>query len=93
MRVKTRDSVPMMTLRDKLLTVADAYAAARQLSRSRVSTIVFNAGLTLDRIASGRDLSTGNFERAMRWFSDNWPEGAVWPDKIARPAPAKGEAA
>ena len=79
-----------MNLRDQLITVADAYCSARKLSRSRVSTIVFNAGLTLDRIASGRDLATGNFERAMRWFSENWPEGAEWPRHVNRP---KAEAA
>lgn len=75
----------MANLRDQLITVADSYAAARSLSRARVSTIVFNAGHALDRIAAGRDLATGNFERAMRWFSDNWPEGAAWPDEVPRP--------
>jgi hypothetical protein len=85
----------MTNLRDQLITVADAYCLARQLSRSRVSTIVFNAGMTLDRIASGRDLATGSFERAMRWFSQNWPEEAKWPKNIERPrtSPASPEAA
>lgn len=69
----------MNTLRSHLIAVADAYCSARRLSRSRVSTIVFNAGLALDRIASGKDLTTGNWERAMAWFHDNWPEGAEWP--------------
>lgn len=81
----------MTNLREQLIVVADAYCVARQLSRARVSTIVFNAGSTLDRIVSGRDLNTGTFERAMRWFSDNWPEGADWPSDVARPrAPAAG---
>ena len=75
----------MNTLRSQLIAVADAYATARRLSRSRVSTIVFNAGLALDRIASGKDLTTGNWERAMRWFHENWPEGAEWPVAVARP--------
>lgn len=65
--------------------MADAYAAARGLSRSRVSTIVFNAGMVLDRIASGKDLTTASFERAMRWFSDHWPENAEWPAHVERP--------
>jgi hypothetical protein len=75
----------MNTLRVQLIAVADAYCRARKLSRSRVSTIVFNAGLALDRIASGKDLTTGSWERAMRWFSDNWPEGALWPPFAPRP--------
>ena len=75
----------MTNLRFQLLAVADAYAAHRGLSRARVSTIVFNAGAALDRIAAGRDLTTGNFERAMRWFSLNWPSGAKWPAGVKRP--------
>lgn len=75
----------MANLRDQLIAVADAYGAARRLSRSRVSTIIFNAGLALDRIVSGRDLTTGNFERAMCWFSENWPDEARWPANVPRP--------
>lgn len=73
------------SLRTKLLAVSDAYCLARDISRARVSTIVFNGGMALDRIASGKDLTTGNFERAMRWFHENWPEGAEWPVEVERP--------
>lgn len=79
----------MNSLRLQLLTLADAYCKARKLSRARVSTIVFNAGKALDRIASGKDLTTGNWERAMAWFHDNWPEGAEWPQSVKRPGPSK----
>lgn len=74
----------MNTLRLQLLTIADVYCRARNLSRTRVSTIVFNAGLALDRIASGKDLTTGSWERAMAWFHANWPEDAEWPREIPR---------
>lgn len=76
----------MSSLKLQLLKVADAYATARGLSRSRVSTIVFNAGMTLDRIAAGKDLTTGNYEKAMRWFHQNWPGGVRWPVGVDRPA-------
>jgi hypothetical protein len=76
----------MTTLRNHLISVANTFAAARGLSRSRVSTIVFNSGMVLDRLTAGRDLTTGNYERAMQWFSDNWPEGAVWPADVPRPS-------
>lgn len=75
----------MNTLRSHLIAVADAYCAARRLSRARVSTIVFNAGAALDRIAAGKDITTGRWERAMAWFHQNWPEGAEWPRGIKRP--------
>lgn len=75
-----------MTLTDHLLIVSDAYAAARKLSRSRVSTIVFGDGRKLDLMhEQGADIRTRRFEAAMRWFSNNWPEGADWPEAVPRP--------
>lgn len=83
---------PFLSLRDQLLAVATTYAELQgHKSVKRVSTLLFNEGKKLDLLAEGKDLSTGNFERAMQWLSDNWPEGAVWPEGIARPA--KNEAA
>ena len=82
----------MMTLRDKLLHVANLYAIAiktkgrdGRITLSGISTRVFGDGKTFSRIEAGGDLTTGNFERAMRWFSDNWPDGAEWPDEVPRP--------
>lgn len=75
-----------MLLKNQLLLVSDLYAAQMKLSRSRVSTIVLNRGATLDAIADGRaDVTTGTFEKAMLWFSNNWPTDAVWPEAVARP--------
>lgn len=83
----------MMTLKDQLLHVAHLYAVAvgsrgrdGQPSLSSPSMRVFGDGKTFARIAAGGDLTTGNFERAMRWFSENWPEGADWPSEVERPA-------
>lgn len=81
----------MMTLREQLLIVADRYAEASGIGRKRVSTLVLNGGGKLDAIAQGRDLTTGSFERAMLWFSDNWPSAVAWPQGVARPF--KGEVA
>ena len=78
-----------MTLLDHLISVSEAFAAARGLSRSRVSTIVFGDGRKLDLvIRDGADITTRRLEAAMAWFSANWPEGAVWPDGVPRPAVA-----
>lgn len=78
-----------MNMRDQILLVSDRFAEASGIGRKRVSTIVFNRGSKLDDINDGGDLTTGNFERAMLWFSTNWPEGAVWPAEIPRPDCAK----
>ncbi|MBB3315137.1 hypothetical protein FHT77_000979 [Rhizobium sp. BK181] len=80
-----------MTLREQLITIADAYAEASGFGRKRLSTIVFNRGAKLDDIVDGGDLATGTFERALQWFSDNWPESVAWPDvgPLRRPEPVK----
>ena len=89
-----------MNLRDQLIHLAIVFATYTdtrgrdgQMTLSGISTKIFNDGKTLARVADGGDVTTGSFERARQWFSDNWPEGADWPNSVARPAPAKSEAA
>lgn len=77
-----------MTLTDRLLHVANLYCGARKLSHGRVSTLIFGGGDRLSGIAEGKDLNTRSFERAMIWFSANWPADLAWPEGIERPAPA-----
>lgn len=74
-----------MNMREQILLVSDRFAEASGIGRKRVSTIVFNRGSKLDDIDGGGDLTTGNFERAMLWFSENWPKGTVWPFDVPRP--------
>lgn len=78
-----------MNMRDQIIAISDAYGRLTGVGRKRVSTIVLNRGSKLDGIVSGGDLNTGTFERAMQWFSDNWPERADWPVGIPRPEPVK----
>ena len=89
----------MMSLKEQLIHVAQLYAEAvgtkgrdGQPSLAGISTRIFGDGKTFSRIGAGGDVTTGSFERAMRWFSDNWPEGAVWPEHVERPS-ASTEAA
>jgi hypothetical protein len=77
----------MMDLRTQLITVADVFGRHTGRGRKRVSTIVLNQGNRLDEFASGRLSPTVRvFERAMLWFSANWPAEANWPADIARPS-------
>jgi hypothetical protein len=79
-----------MTPIEQILSAASAFAAAKELSESRVSTLVFNDGKRLkDLRENDRDIGTKIFARAMQWFSDNWPEGAAWPEGVARPGPSE----
>lgn len=77
-----------------LLIVADVFVAATGRGRGSLSKAIFDRGGHFEDLATGaRDLSTGTFERAMQWFSDNWPDGADWPDGIGRPQATQAEAA
>lgn len=75
-----------MTLVEQILNLSASYAAARNLSRSRVSTIVFGDGKVIGRLANGSDLTTGRYQHAVDWFSENWPTNKPWPSDIPRPA-------
>lgn len=77
-----------MNMRQQIITVADRYAQLAGIGRKRVSMIVLNRSSKIDDIAAGGDLNTRSFERAMQWFSDNWPAGAEWPAGVARPRPS-----
>jgi hypothetical protein len=92
MRGNSRINAAAMQMTDQLTHVARAFCEARGLSLARVSTLVFNDGKKLDAVAfKGADLATGKFEYAMGWFSNNWPEGAVWPAGIDRPPHSEGK--
>lgn len=81
-----------MNMTAQLMATSDLYCAAANRSRSRVATIIFNDGKKLDLVAAGADLTTRSFENAMRWFSDNWPEGIDWPEGVRRPLPTRRSA-
>lgn len=75
----------MMPMTEQLLLVTDRLCAKTGKTRGAYSTRIFNDGGRLDGIAAGKDLNTRSFERAMAWFSANWPADLAWPEGIARP--------
>lgn len=69
-----------------LKTVALAYCKAEDVPPKTLSWRVFNDGKKLDAILADKaDLMTAGCEKAMQWLSDNWPDKAIWPKKVARP--------
>lgn len=75
-----------MDLRTQLVTVADTYGMLTGRGRKRVSTMALKQGNRLDDYASGvRSPTVEVLERAMGWFSENWPSGHEWPAGIERP--------
>lgn len=77
-----------MTGIEKLLIVARAYAEAAGVGMSAVSWRVFGDTKKLRAIEGGADIQIRRFERAMSWFSENWPSDATWPIDVERPSPS-----
>lgn len=69
-----------------LLAIAHAYAVGADVSLTTVSSRVFDDGKKLAAIEAGGDIYSGRLNRALLWFSDNWPDGAEWPSDVPRPA-------
>ncbi|VVT15334.1 hypothetical protein [Hoeflea sp. EC-HK425] len=74
------------TLARHLVVAADAYCAATGESRNAISKRLLHRGGQLNALAAGqRDVRGETAETAMKWLSDNWPEGAEWPAEVERP--------
>lgn len=77
-----------MTLRETLAHMILDYAAATGIDRARLSRRLFRDGRRANLIVAGEgDVTTGTYEKAMRWFSENWPDDRPWPDGVDRPSP------
>lgn len=74
-----------MTLVQQIIAVALAYRRAENVAISTVSSRVFNDGKKLGALIDGANILTRRHLRAMRWFSENWPENAIWPEGVTRP--------
>lgn len=72
-----------------LIRVADAYKAATALEDVTVSYRAFSDSKKLDALRCGADITVKRFNAALRWFSVNWPEQAVWPAEVPRPVVAE----
>ena len=89
-RVVDRIIESMKNLRTQLVIVSDIFANARGIGRKRVSTIVLGQGSKLDAVANGSaDVTTKTWEKAMQYYSNHWPQNAVWPVSIDRPLPER----
>lgn len=70
---------------EQLLMVARRYAEIEDIPLSTVSSRALDDGKKLRALEDGADINVGRLERALRWFSDNWPAGD-WPSDVPRPA-------
>lgn len=76
-----------MTGIEQLLMLARTYASLEGVALSTVSSRAFDDGKKLGAIEAGADIQVRRLDRAVQWFSDNWPD-APWPDEVPRPVPS-----
>lgn len=62
--------------------------SATDLKEVTLSHRVFGDSKKLAAIRAGADITVGRFNASLRWFDENWPDGAVWPKAVSRPTPA-----
>ena len=72
----------------QLLALARIYAAGQGVQLTTVSTRVFGSGAALARVEAG-GITLRRARRALRWFSNHWPDNTPWPPDIPRPVPAR----
>ena len=68
-----------------LLQVVDAYAEALGIPDTTISSRVFDDGKKIAALRDGKEITMGRYAKALRWFSENWPENSEWPDAVDRP--------
>lgn len=81
------------TLRSHLHLLATRYAETLGVSVASVGKAALRDNTFFQRIEAGEGFTIRTFDRALQWFSDNWPSDTPWPSDIPRPAPAAQEAA
>jgi hypothetical protein len=82
----------MLTETD-ILSVVDAYSAAKGWKDATISSHVFNDGKKIAQLRSGGSITITRANNALKYLSENWPDGAVWPENVNRPSPRSGVAA
>lgn len=78
-----------------LLGMADLYNAAMSTEDVTLSGRLFKDSGKLSKLRTGSGLTVERWNESIQWFSDHWPEDAIWPVEIRRPplTPAAAEAA
>lgn len=81
--------MPMETeLIRHLERILAAYREKDERAESTIGRFCAGDGDFFDRLRSGKGFNVRTYDRVVGWFSANWPEGAVWPDDVLRPASA-----
>ena len=73
-------------LKEILAKIAAEFARATGRKLGGIWAEAAKDGRFMDRIESGQTFTVKTYDRAVQWFSDNWPENATWPADVKRPS-------
>ena len=71
-------------LRSNLAACFAAFSAASSLSASTIARAAAGDWRFFERVQT-RSFTARKYDEVLRWFSSNWPDGAVWPEDVDRP--------
>ncbi len=78
-----------LSLKEQVAAALKAFMKVKGVKVSTISMAVFRNGSRLTPVLTGEaDMIASNWEATMQYLSDNWPEGAKWPDGVIRLEPA-----
>lgn len=77
---------------EQIVTLAERYAAHRNLKLSSVGVYCANDGGFILRLKEGGDSGSRILLRTAQWFSDHWACDLEWPEGINRPEPTEKQA-
>ena len=81
-----------MNVIQTILELSRLYGEAEGVSPTTVSWRAFNDSKRIRALHDGKTITIRRAETVIAWFSDNWPEEAVWPADVARPETTRSAA-
>lgn len=77
-------------LRENLITLATAYAAAKGMEMATVAQRALGDWRFFQRLEESdrASFTVRKYDAAIDWFAANWPPEAKWPEHITRPRQA-----
>lgn len=73
-------------LANHLMSLSGRFCVAREIGEATAGRLCAADGRFFSRIREGKTFTAKKYDEVVVWFSVNWPEGAVWPHDVPRPA-------
>ncbi len=85
-------SVMETELKQHLLSLSSTFAASTGMKMTAIWVAILNDRAFPSRLNSDKTITIRTYDRAVQWFSANWPDDTAWPEAVMRPAPSLAEA-